>query len=130
MAAPALFTQHSASRLTNTMVYEVQAGATWLVQALLVLVRDALTLRGAARLPAVAELEAHAVRGIAVPAVALVMRGSRGACDRLTRAGQQATDELAYVVEENVLAWRIVRLHGAAPRQSQRFDRAATGCAG
>ena len=32
---------------------------------------------------------------------------------RLTVEGQQATDELAYVVEENVLAWRIVRLHGA-----------------
>ncbi|MEN9419939.1 MAG: hypothetical protein RI988_3560, partial [Pseudomonadota bacterium] len=40
---------------------------------------------------------------------------------RLTLAGQQATDELAYVVEENVLAWRIVRLHGAGAAQQQRF---------
>jgi subfamily B ATP-binding cassette protein MsbA len=41
--------------------------------------------------------------------------------DRLTRAHQAATDELAYVVEENVLAWRIVRLHGATSVQGQRF---------
>jgi subfamily B ATP-binding cassette protein MsbA len=37
-----------------------------------------------------------------------------------------ATDELAYVVEENVLAWRIVRLHGAAPAQARRFERQRT----
>ena len=36
---------------------------------------------------------------------------------RLTVEGQKATDELAYVVEENVLAWRIVRLHGAQPAE-------------
>src|SRR4030095_723349 len=38
-------------------------------------------------------------------------------------AGQQATDELAYVVEENVLAWRIVRLHGASGVQGDRFSK-------
>jgi subfamily B ATP-binding cassette protein MsbA len=41
---------------------------------------------------------------------------------RITIAGQQATDELAYVIEENVLAWRIVRLHGAEGQQTKRFD--------
>jgi ABC-type multidrug transport system fused ATPase/permease subunit len=40
---------------------------------------------------------------------------------RLTVEGQRATDDLAYVVEENVLAWRIVRLHGAQAQQAQRF---------
>lgn len=39
----------------------------------------------------------------------------------LTRQSQQATDELAYVVEENVLAHRIVRLHGAQQQQQGRF---------
>jgi len=42
---------------------------------------------------------------------------------QLTRASQQATDELAYVVEENALAHRMVRLHGAQARQTERFDR-------
>jgi molecular chaperone DnaK (HSP70) len=37
------------------------------------------------------------------------------------KMGQAATDELAYVVEENVLAWRIVRLHGASATEAARF---------
>jgi len=41
---------------------------------------------------------------------------------KLTLAGQDATDDLAYVVEENVLAWRIVRLHGAAAHETKRFE--------
>ncbi|MFX6174876.1 ABC transporter transmembrane domain-containing protein, partial [Acinetobacter baumannii] len=39
----------------------------------------------------------------------------------LTKSSQQATDELAYVVEENVLAHRMVRLHGAQEGQARRF---------
>ena len=50
---------------------------------------------------------------------------------RLTVEGQKATDELAYVVEENVLAWRIVRLHGAQATQAERFGaRQRRRCAG
>ena len=59
------------------------------------------------------------------PAVALLMRTVGKRLHRLAREGQDATDSLAYVVEENVLAWRIVRLHGAAPRQARRFDQHA-----
>jgi len=42
---------------------------------------------------------------------------------RITVQSQKATDELAYVVEENVLAWRIVRLHAAGTTEAGRFDR-------
>jgi len=41
---------------------------------------------------------------------------------RLTVEGQHSTDELAYVVEENVLAWRSVRLHAAQASQAARFE--------
>ncbi len=40
----------------------------------------------------------------------------------LTKTSQLATDDLAYVVEENVLAHRMVRLHGAQTGQARRFD--------
>jgi subfamily B ATP-binding cassette protein MsbA len=40
----------------------------------------------------------------------------------LTRDSQSATDNLAYVVEENVLAHRMVRLHGAQESQLNRFQ--------
>jgi subfamily B ATP-binding cassette protein MsbA len=39
----------------------------------------------------------------------------------ITKASQKATDELAYVVEENALAHRMVRLHAAQAHQQARF---------
>ncbi len=120
-AEPALFTRQSASNLTNTLVYEVQQGATLLVSALLTLAKDSLTL--VALLVYLLWLNWKLTLFVAIlfPAVAVVMRTLGKRLHRLTVAGQTATDELAYVVEENVLAWRIVRLHDAAPSQSQRF---------
>ena len=120
-AAPPLFVQQSASTLTNTLVYEVQTGAMQLVQALLVLVRDSLIV--VALLVYLLQLNWKLTLLVLLlaPAVALVMRVVSLRLDKLTRAYQTATDALAYVVEENVLAWRIVRLHGAAQAQSARF---------
>src|SRR6185295_17335134 len=40
---------------------------------------------------------------------------------RLAKTSQAATVELAYAVEENVLANRVVRLHGAEDAQAERF---------
>ena len=122
-AGPTMFTQHNASSLTNTIVYEAQAGAVWLVQALLVVVRDAMTLVALFGYLLWLNWQLTLLVALLAPAVALVMRVVSRRIDKLTRAHQAATDELAYVVEENVLAWRIVRLHGAAAAQGQRFDR-------
>lgn len=124
-AQPAMFGERSASHLTNTLVYEVQTGATLLVSALLTLVRDSLALL--ALLSYLLWLNWKLTLFVAVmfPAVAWVMRTVGRRLHRLTREGQEATDELAYVVEENALAWRIVRMHGAAAGQARRFGRHA-----
>jgi subfamily B ATP-binding cassette protein MsbA len=121
VAEPAVYGRHTASSLTNTLVYEAQGGVTLLVGTLLTLVRDSLTLL--ALLGYLLWLNWQLTLFVAVlfPAVALVMRTLGRRLHRLTVEGQKATDELAYVVEENVLAWRIVRLHGAAARQAARF---------
>jgi subfamily B ATP-binding cassette protein MsbA len=44
---------------------------------------------------------------------------------RLTKESQSATDDLAYVVEENVLAHRVVRLQGGQAHQTARFGHLA-----
>ena len=123
-AQPALFTQQSASALTNTVSFEVQNGANQLVYSVTSLVKDTLTL--AALLGYLMWLNWKLTLFVAVlfPAVAVVMRSLSKRLHRLTVEGQTATDELAYVVEENVLAWRIVRLHDAAASQTARFGRA------
>ena len=56
------------------------------------------------------------------PITGLLVRIVSKRLHKLTLAGQDATDDLAYVVEENVLAWRIVRLHGAAAQETKRFE--------
>ncbi|HET9978176.1 MAG TPA: lipid A export permease/ATP-binding protein MsbA [Burkholderiaceae bacterium] len=120
-AAPALFTRHNASQLTNTLVHEVQTGAGQLVQTALVVVRDSLTVTFLCGYLLWKNWQLTLFIVLLAPAVALVMRIVSRRLDRLTRAHQAATDDLAYVVEENVLAWRIVRLHGAAPVERARF---------
>ena len=56
------------------------------------------------------------------PAVAVVIRLLTIRLYRLTKESQAATDNLAYVVEENVLAYRDIRLSGAQAAQASRFD--------
>lgn len=117
-----LFTRHSASALTNTVVYEVQTGATQLVNSLQTLVRDSLTLLALLGYLMWLNWQLTLFVAFLFPAVAWVMRTLSRRLHRLTVEGQRATDTLAYVVEENVLAWRIVRLHGAQDQQAGRFD--------
>jgi subfamily B ATP-binding cassette protein MsbA len=120
-AQPTLFTRHTASNLINTLTYEVQNGANQLVYSVQSLVKDSLTL--VALLGYLLYLNWQLTLFVAVlfPAVAGVMRVLSKRLHRLTVETQKATDQLAYVVEENVLAWRIVRLHAAGASQAKRF---------
>ena len=123
--APTMFGQRSASSLTNTLVYEVQNGATQLVSSVLTLVKDSLTLLALLGYLLFLNWKLTLFVGVLLPPVALLVRTVSKRLHRLTHEGQEATDSLAYVVEENVLAWRIVRLHGAEAQQTRRFDQHA-----
>lgn len=120
-AAPPLFARHSASALTNTLVYEVQNGAFYVVNSLLSAIKDVLTLVALLLYLLWLNWQLTLLAGVLFPAVALTMRTLTRRLHRLTVDSQKATDELAYVVEENVLAWRIVRLHEAGTAQQRRF---------
>jgi len=117
-----LFSRQSASTLSNTVVYEVQTGATLLVQALLGISRDGFTLVALLGYLLYLNWQLTLIVAVVVPGVAWIMKTLSRRLYHLTKSGQQATDELAYVVEENVLAHRMVRLHAAQPSQSRRFD--------
>ncbi|MDB5827882.1 MAG: lipid transporter permease/ATP-binding protein [Variovorax sp.] len=117
-----LFSRQSASALSNTVVYEVQTGAMLLVQALLGLSRDGFTLIALLFYLVYLNWKLTLIVGVLVPGVAWIMKVLSKRLYHLTRLGQQATDDLAYVVEENVLAHRMVRLHGAEAGQAKRFE--------
>ncbi len=116
-----LFARQSASALSNTVVYEVQTGATLLVQALLGLSRDGFTLVALLVYLLYLNWQLTLIVAVVVPGVAWIMKTLSRRLYHLTKSSQQATDELAYVVEENVLAHRMVRLHGAQADQANRF---------
>ncbi len=120
--APALLSQHTASGMTNTLVYEAQNGVSTLSSAVLTLVRDSLILVALLAYLLTLNWQLTLLVGLLFPAVAWVMRTIGRRLHKLTVEGQKATDELAYVVEENMLAWRIVRLQGAQEHQGQRFS--------
>ncbi|HJV61643.1 MAG TPA: lipid A export permease/ATP-binding protein MsbA [Albitalea sp.] len=122
-AQPALFARHSASNLVNTLTFEVQNGANALVGSLQNVVTDTLTLLALLAYLLWSNWQLTLFVAVLLPAVTLVMRVLSKRLHRLTVEGQRATDELAYVVEENVLAWRIVRLHAAERLQAERFRR-------
>lgn len=121
-ASPVLYARSNASALTNTVVYEVQQGANQLGGAVLGIVKDGLTIVALLAYLLWLNWALTLMVLLLAPAVAAVMRTVSRRLRRLAVAGQEATDSLAYVVEENVLAWRIVRLHAAQNAQRRRFE--------
>ena len=120
-AEMSIFSHQSASTLSNTLVYEVQTGATQLIAALLGLSRDGFTLLALVAYLLFLNWKLTLLVFIVVPGSAWIMKKLSQRLYGLTRESQNATDNLAYVVEENVLAHRIIRLHGAQESQLQRF---------
>lgn len=116
-----LFSKQSNSALANTVVYEVQQGSNQLVYALLGLTKDSLTVLAMLAYLFFENWKLTLIVLILFPAVAVVMKTLSKRLYHLTKASQTATDHLAYVVEENVLAHRTIRLHAAQRAQSERF---------
>ena len=117
-----LFNDQSASAMANTVVYEVFNGSSLLMNAILKLARDVLTLAALVAYLLFLNWKLMLVVSLLFPAVGLVIQLLTRRLYRLTKESQLATDNLAYVVEENVLAHRDIRLHGAQAEQAGRFE--------
>ncbi len=118
-----LFSTQTSSSLSNSIVYETQNGASMLVNSLLSLVRNALVLLGLTGYLFYKNWKLTLIVVAVFPAVVFVMRVLTSRLHKLTKANQDATDNLAYVVEENVLAHRDVRLYSAQQVQADRFEK-------
>jgi subfamily B ATP-binding cassette protein MsbA len=120
-ANPEIFATQHASGLTNTMVYEVNNGAALLVNTALSFAKDLVTLIALLGYLLVLNWKLTLIVFAIFPPIAWVVKNLSRRLHSVTRASLDATDELAYVVEENVLAYRIVRLHNAQNNQAQKF---------
>ncbi|MEY2678501.1 MAG: lipid export permease/ATP-binding protein MsbA, partial [Pseudomonadota bacterium] len=122
-ADPALFQSKHASGLTNAMVYEVNAGAAQLVGTTLSFAKDSVTLLALMGYLMYLNWQLTLIVFIVLPPISWVVKTLSRRMDRVTRSSQDATDALAYVVEENVMAYRMVRLHNAQDNQAERFGK-------
>ena len=120
-ANPQLFADKHTSGLTNTMVYEVNNGASLLVSTMLAFAKDLVTLLALLGYLLVLNWKLTLIVFAIFPPIAWVVKNLSRRLDHVTRASQDATDDLAYVVEENVLAYRMVRLHNAQQSQTHKF---------
>ena len=117
----ALFRDQNATALSNTVVFEVQNGAALLVNAVIGLLKDSVALIALLAYLLYLNWQLTLIVFLIVPGVAWLIRTVSKRLYRIARATQTATNDLAYVVEENVLAARVVRLHGAQEPQAKRF---------
>ncbi len=122
-----LFTEQTSSTIANTVVYEVQNGSSLLVNAVMRLARDVLSMLALVGYLLYLNWKLTLVVALIFPAVIAVVRILSKRLYRLTKESQKATDDLAYVVEENVLAHRDIRLHAAQKVQSERFHLLSLG---
>jgi subfamily B ATP-binding cassette protein MsbA len=122
-AEMSLFGEQSSSKLSNTVVYEVQNGATLLVGSIFTLVRDVLTILALLGYLLWLNWQLTLIVLALFPPLSWVMRVLSKRVYQITRSSQNATDDLAYVVEESVLAHRMLRLHGAQAQQDSRFQK-------
>ena len=118
----ALFREQNATALSNTVVFEVQGGATLLVNAATGLLKDSVALVALLAYLLYLNWQLTLIVFLIVPAVVWLIRTVSRRLYRIARSTQTATNDLAYVVEENVLAARVVRLHGAQSVQAGRFS--------
>ena len=114
--------KHSSSALSNTVVHEIQNGTTQLVNGLLSILKDSLTLVALLGYLLYLNWQLTLIVFTIFPGVAFIIKYFSTRLGRIAKAAQKTTDDLAYVVEENVLANRMVRLHHAQAMQTQRFE--------
>jgi ATP-binding cassette, subfamily B, bacterial MsbA len=121
-----LYQDQPSSALANTIVFEATNGAVLLLQSLTTIVKDSLSFLALLGYLLYLNWKLTLIIVCIFPIVALSMRFLSKRLYRLTKQSQTTIDQLAYVVEENVLAHKEIRIQGAQAQQAQRFDQANT----
>jgi subfamily B ATP-binding cassette protein MsbA len=117
-----VFRERPASQLIGIIVHEVQLAMAALSTGLFTLIRDSLTVVGLLLWLFILNWKLAAVAFVVFPVVAGIISALSRVLKRLQQGQQSAVDALAYAVEENVLAHRVVRLQNAQQQQSDHFS--------
>lgn len=116
-----LYKKQPATTLANTIVYEATNGAVLLLQSVVTVVKDSLSIVALFAYLLYLNWQLTLIVVFIFPALALCMRALSKRVYKLTKQSQIAVDKLAYTVEETVLAHKEIRIAGAAVHQHERF---------
>ena len=117
-----LFRDKAATSLANTVVYEATNGAVLLLQSVITVVKDSLTLLALGGFLVYLNWQLSLIVMLVFPVVAITMRAISKRVYNLTKTQQRMVDELAYTVEESVLAHKEIRIQNAQEQQKKRFE--------
>ena len=120
-AKTTFFQSNTASNLINAVVFEVNNVLSIMGNMLISLVRDSLTVVGLIGYLIYLNWKLTLVVMIIFPVIALIMSKINRRLRSLNREQQNLTSELAYIVEEAVAGFKIVRVHGAENYEMKCF---------
>lgn len=120
-AEPSLFERQPASMLINTISLETSNAVSSLVSSVQTFVKEGLSLIALVGFLFYTNWRLTLVAMCVLPVVALIVRFTRDRLFAIMRSQQTGTDQMTYAVEENVLAYRVVRLYGTQNSQHDRF---------
>ena len=115
-------TEIPSSTLINKIILDIQNGATQLVGAVLSLIRSSLTLIFLLCFLLYMNWKLTLLILCIFPLVGYTMKKLSSHLHKSIKESQQATDELSYVIEENVLAIKEIRLYEAQKLQNHKFE--------
>jgi len=118
---PSLFERQPSSMLINTISLETQNAVGSLVNSVQTFVKEGLSLIALVGFLFYTNWRLTLVAMCVLPVVALIVRFTRERLFAIMRSQQSGTDQMTYAVEENVLAYRVVRLYGTQTSQHSRF---------
>src|SRR5260364_257233 len=121
-ARAAFFQRETASALINAVVFEVNQALTILSGVMITLVRDSLTALFLLGWLYFLNWRLTLVIALILPAIGGLMSRINRRLQRLNREHQRLTNQLSYIVEENVAGYKVVKVHHGESFEQRRFD--------
>ncbi|MCQ9372086.1 ABC transporter transmembrane domain-containing protein, partial [Corynebacterium sp. 35RC1] len=123
LQAPASYYQrNTAASIINAVIFEVNQVLQVLTGVFITLVRDSMTVLALLIFLFYTNWRLTLVVAVILPIIGLLMSRINRRLRSLNRESQNLTNQAAYVVEEAVGGYKVVKLHGGEAYESLRFN--------
>ena len=123
LQAPAsYYQQNTAASIINAVIFEVNQVLQVLTGVFITMVRDSMTVLALLVFLFYTNWRLTLVVAVILPVIGLLMSRINRRLRSLNRESQNLTNQAAYVVEEAVGGYKVVKLHGGEAYESLRFN--------